>query len=299
MSGPVDPIAVVVVSHQSATSIGDCLARLLVADGVGRVIVIDNASSDGTVEIVRSLLPADPRLVLRCNADNPGFAVACNQGAGHSELPWLALVNPDCLVEPGDLARMLAHAGGRDGVGLVGAVLHDEQGREDPASRRHDASVQRLLQGAGQRGSLWVAGDASLPLQPVDAVSGAMMLMPRALFEVLGGFDEGYRLHAEDLDLCRRVRQAGHGVFVANDVRVLHLRGVSSRARPLWVEWQKHRGLWRYLSKFELPDVPAWRRLMVRGLVFGRFGLVALRIGWGRLRSRGGRALSGATDGRR
>src|SRR5690606_10172299 len=90
-------------------------------------------------------------------------------------------------------------------------------------------------------------------LQPVDAVSGALMLLPRALFERVGGFDAWYRLHAEDLDLCRRVREAGAIVAVANDIRVLHLRGVSSRARPLFVEWHKHRGLWRYFTKFEAP----------------------------------------------
>src|SRR3546814_7396566 len=75
--------------------------------------------------------------------------------------------------------------------------------------------------------------------------------MPRSVFNAVGGFDERYRLHAEDLDLCRRVRDAGHAVYVANRVRVLHLRGVSSRRRPWWVEWHKHRGIWRYLRRFD------------------------------------------------
>ena len=91
-------------------------------------------------------------------------------------------------------------------------------------------------------------------LQPVDAVSGALMLLPRTLFDRIGGFDIGYRLHAEDLDLCRRARMAGATVAVANDVRVLHLRGVSSRSRPFFVEWHKHRGLWRYFRRFEAPS---------------------------------------------
>src|SRR3546814_8650126 len=66
-------------------------------------------------------------------------------------------------------------------------------------------------------------------LQRVEAVSGALMLLPRALFDRIGGFDEGYRLHVEDLDLCRRAREAGAAVAVANDVRVVHVRGVSDR----------------------------------------------------------------------
>lgn len=278
-------IAVVVVSHRSASTIGDCVARLLVCHDVGAVIVVDNASSDGTVEIVRALLPADPRLALVANPDNPGFGSACNQGAARSELPWLALVNPDCLLEPGDLQRMRRHAQACPENGLMGALLVDQQGRRDPASHRHDASLERLLAGRGQRGSLWITPDPALALQPVDAVSGALMLVPLALFRQVGGFDEGYRLHAEDLDLCRRVRQAGRGVHVANDVQVLHLRGVSSRSRPVWVEWHKHRGLWRYLEKFELGQAAVHRRLLGWCVVWAHF-LLAAPLAWRRARSR-------------
>src|SRR5690606_25167974 len=97
------------------------------------------------------------------------------------------------------------------------------------------------------------ADDATL-LQRVEAISGALMLLPRALFERIAGFDEGYRLHVEDLDLCRRARQAGATVAVANDVCVVHVRGVSSRSRPGFSEWHKHRGMWRYFGKFEAPE---------------------------------------------
>ena len=114
-------------------------------------------------------------------------------------------------------------------------------------------------------------------LQPVPAISGALMLMPRALFERIGRWDAGYRLHAEDLDLCRRARQAGATVAVANDLKVLHLRGVSSRSRPFFVEWHKHRGLWRYFRKFDAPrrGVPA--RVAVFAMIWLRFPVAAAR----------------------
>ena len=113
----------------------------------------------------------------------------------------------------------------------------------------------------------------------MDAISGALMLMPRALFDILQGFDEGYRLHAEDLDLCRRARIAGAIVAIANDIRVLHVRGVSSRARPLFVEWHKHRGLWRYFGKFEASR----RTLPTRVLVFTSIWLRFAWVGVGKL----------------
>jgi GT2 family glycosyltransferase len=125
--------------------------------------------------------------------------------------------------------------------------------------------------------SLGVAGNDAQSLQQVDAVSGALLLLPRILFDRIGGFDEAYRLHAEDLDLCRRVRMTGAAVVVANDVRVLHLRGVSSRSRPLFVEWHKHRGLWRYFRKFEAPRHGWFTRCAVFGMIWGRFPFAALR----------------------
>ncbi len=193
---------------------------------------------------------------------------------------WLAFVNPDCLVERDTFTRMLALV--PDGTSLLlGADLVDEAGRRDPAARRSDPDFGRMLQGVlrnpAGKSQLAVAIDDTLPLQPVEAVSGALMLLPRALFQRVGGFDEGYRLHAEDLDLCRRVRAAGGAVAVANAVRVLHVRGVSSRSRPVFVEWHKHRGLWRYFSRFEAPQRGALVRAAVFLAIWLRFPLSVLR----------------------
>ena len=161
---------------------------------------------------------------------------------------------------------------------LVGADLVDEAGRRDGAARRRDPDFGRML-GMSWRGR--AAGRLDVPvagtaLQPVDAVSGALMLLPRALFDRVGGFDTAYRLHAEDLDLCRRVREAGGCVAVANDVRVVHLRGVSSRARPVFVEWHKHRGLWRYFTKFEARRRNAFTRAAVFAAIWLRFPFAVL-----------------------
>lgn len=273
-----DAIAAVVVTYRSAETIALCLQRLLEAAGVASVRVVDNGSDDGTLDIVARLASLEPRLRFIANPDNPGFAVSCNQGAAGLDAPWLAFVNPDCLVEPDTLARLRQLAHGL-APALLGADLVDEDGRRDGAARRRDPDFGAMLTGlaSGAR-----ATDLSIPatdadLQKVDAVSGALMLMPRTLFERIGGFDEGYRLHAEDLDLCRRVREAGATVAVANDVRVLHLRGVSSRSRPVFVEWHKHRGLWRYFEKFEAARRGPVTRALVAAAIALRLCIAALR----------------------
>jgi hypothetical protein len=281
-------IAAIVVSYQSAETIGDCLLRLRGADGVGAIRVVDNGSDDGTMEIVQRHATHDPHVHFIANPDNPGFAVACNQGA--EDLPrvngirWLAFVNPDCLVETDTLAKLRAHAiaSGRDV--LLGADLVDEAGERDAAARRRDPDFASMLASMfastarpGSATQLGLTVDDTRTLQPVEAVSGALMLVSRNLFERLGGFDTGYRLHAEDLDLCRRARDAGALVAVANDVRVVHIRGVSSRSRPLFVEWHKHRGLWRYFTRFEAPHRSAAMRAAVFAAIWLRFPLAVLR----------------------
>ncbi len=276
MSAPLPGIAAIVVSHQSIATIEDCLGRLRACDGVVQLRVVDNGSRDGTLEAVQRQASLDPRLRFIGNPDNPGFSVACNQGARDSSAPWLAFVNPDCLPEPDALARLLAHARALDRDCLLGADLVDEHGRRDAAARRRDPDFAAMLRDPRSR-DLAVAIDPARALQPVDAVSGALMLLPRSLFERIGGFDEGYRLHAEDLDLCRRARQAGALVAVANDVQVVHLRGVSSRSRPLFVEWHKHRGLWRYFRRFDAARTPWHARAAVWCATWLRFPFAVLR----------------------
>jgi GT2 family glycosyltransferase len=266
-------IAAVVVTHRSAATIDECLSRLRAADGVAEIRVIDNDSRDGTLEIVQRQAIADRRVRFIANPDNPGFAVACNQGAADSQSPWLAFVNPDCFVAADSLARLREHAASL-GEALIGADLVGEDGVRDAAARRRDPDFKGMLAAMlrdPSRAQLGVEVDPAQALQQVEAISGALMLLPRALFERIGGFDQGYRLHAEDLDLCRRVRDAGAAVACANDVPVVHVRGVSSRSRPLFVEWHKHRGLWRYFSKFEAPRRGIGTRIAVFAMIWGRF----------------------------
>jgi GT2 family glycosyltransferase len=265
-------IAVVVVTYQSASTIDDCLRRLRQAEYVTEIRVVDNDSHDGTLEVIQRHAARDPRLHFIGNPDNPGFSVACNQGARDSTAPWIAFVNPDLLVETDSLRRLQDHALALGGEALLGVHLVDESGVADGAARRRDPDFAAMVRHPLRAPKLAVAPDPALALQPLEAVSGALMLLPRSLFQRVGGFDEGYRLHAEDLDLCRKVRLGGGQVAVANDIAVVHLRGVSSRSRPFFVEWHKHRGLWRYFRKFEAPR----RGWLMRRLVWGVIWLHAL-----------------------
>jgi N-acetylglucosaminyl-diphospho-decaprenol L-rhamnosyltransferase len=273
-------VAVVVVTHDSGGTLAECLRRVLAADRVTELVVVDNASRDGAPARAEFAHAADARFRVLRNAANPGFATACNQGAAATRAPWLLFLNPDCFVAPDTVARLLDAAASDPTLGVLGADVRDARGAREPAARRREPTLARALAHtfglARLDRSLGLASDATTPaVARVDAVSGALMLVPRAVFDALGGFDAGYRLHCEDLDLCRRARDAGLTVAVANDVTVVHAKGGSSGARPLFVRWHKHRGMWRYYRKFDGARDPVWKRALVFA---GLSGLAALRL---------------------
>lgn len=289
--------SVVVVACNSGPLLAECVRRALASEPPVELIVIDNASSDGSLEG----LPAASRL-LRLPG-NQGFARACNRGAAEARGDVLVFLNPDCLLGRDSLARMRDKLARHPQVGLMGARILDGDGREQRGLRRHDPTPWRsLMQLSGlarwQHRFPRLQGVEALRthmpefLEYYDAVSGALMMLPRAVFQTVGGFDEGYFLHGEDLDLCRRVRAAGWRVAVDAEVAVTHIGGTSSRARPVFVSWHKHRGMARYYRKFEAARLPAGSRWLVPVAIWLKFALglpvLLARAARARLRVSGG-----------
>lgn len=259
-------VSVIVVSADSGPGLHDCVRRALASPGVRDVTLIDNGSRDGVPEAVARAHEQELRLTVAFNHANLGFGPAVNRAARRVKGEHLLVLNPDCLLEPDTVPRLLAAFAAMPRTGLVGAVVCDAQGRPDPASHRRDPLLARALTTLFGRAGEGVDVAGPLPETAVEAeaVSGALMLVSRRVFEYVEGFDEGYFLHCEDLDLCRRVRDAGYRVVLAGDVRVLHGKGGSSRHRPVFVSRHKHRGMWRWFRKFD----PAARKPHVAALVW-------------------------------
>lgn len=270
-------IAAIVVTYQSGSTIDACLSRLRQAQDIAEIRVIDNGSLDGTLDIVQRHASHDPRVRFVGNPDNPGFAAANNQGVTDSHSPWLAFINPDLMIEPDTLTELRSR-GEVLGDCLLGVEQVDEHGHADEAVRRRDPDFLLMLRSPGKGSKLAVPRDPHQAVQPVPALSGALLMMPRTLFERIGGWDAGYRLHAEDLDLCRRAREAGAVVAIANDLQVTHVRGVSSRSRPFFVEWHKHRGLWRYFQKFEAKQRSLPVRVAVWAAIWAHAAMLVPRL---------------------
>ncbi|GGY14986.1 glycosyl transferase [Rhodanobacter panaciterrae] len=256
----------IVVSADSGPALRECVRSVLASPLSLELILIDNASRDGMPSAIERAHAHDPRLKVIYNHKNLGFGPAVNLAAKQANGHALLILNPDCLLRDDDLRRLLALQAGKPKAGLIGAVVCDADGRPDPASWRRDPLLQRSLNSLLGRPGEKVNVEQAIPAEVIEAeaVSGAVMLMTRAMFQRLGGFDEDYFLHCEDLDLCRRVRDIGYKVLLAGDVRVQHGKGSSSRHRPVFVSRYKHRGMWRWFRKHD----PASRNPLVAAAVW-------------------------------
>src|SRR5574337_1843898 len=266
--------SIIIVAADSGSSLRECVARALASSVPVELIIADNGSRDGVPQAIARAFENNERVRVLCNHANLGFGPAVNVAARAARGDALLVLNPDCLLEPDSLARMLDVLRGRHDAGVVGAVVCDADGTPDPASRRRDPLLRRSLNALTGRArreaqdpsreGINVPGPVPDAVVETENVSGALLLLPRSVFDRLQGFDEGYFLHCEDLDLCRRARDAGYKVLLAGNVRVHHGKGGSSRHRPVFVSWHKHRGMWRWFRKFD----PAAHDPLARFLVW-------------------------------
>lgn len=260
--GPTPRIAVVTVSFNSAHCLRECLRRALMEDARFDVaaIVVDNASSDPSAHVVRELAADGLPVRLLQNSTNVGFARACNQGAHATVGEYLLFLNPDCFLEPGALGLTVTTLAHHAEAAAAGGLVLNPDGSVQRGCRRSMPDPTRsfyrfsgLSRLAPRRFADFDASDTELPVaeEAVEAVSGSYLMIRRADFEALGGWDEGYFLHCEDLDLCQRVRNRGRAILFVPGARAIHLQGESTRRSPVRTEWHKHRGMLRFYRKFQ------------------------------------------------
>ncbi|HLW75165.1 MAG TPA: glycosyltransferase family 2 protein [Gammaproteobacteria bacterium] len=275
-------VSAITVNYNAGSLLRGLVESLLAEPGIARVVVVDNASRDASLDFPTL---SDPRVTLICNRENLGFGAACNQGAAVAESEYLLFINPDCRLPAGALKRLTALLDVRHDAAMLGPLVLNVDGSEQRGCRRHlpdpRSALMRVLKldqpdAAGRVAGFDLTGTALPPgPEPVEAISGACMIVRHQVFKELGGWDEGYFLHCEDLDLCMRLKRAGKSVLFVPDVSVTHVQGVSSRGRPLFVLWHKHRGMWRYYGKFQRSSSPAWLTVLVALGIATRFLMLA------------------------
>lgn len=241
---------------------GDVLresVRLVLNDPmVDEFVIVDNGSPPEVASKLRALGRKDRRVRLVQGHGNIGFARAANLGAEVAGGRHLVFLNPDALLQPGCVQSLLDSAEGRPSPCVVGACVLNPDGSEQRGGRRGEVTpittlmtlTHLALNIRGLRRFEIHREDEPCPTKPVSVqtISGACFYASREDFHRLGGFDDGFFLHVEDIDFCWRARQMGGTVMFDPGARVTHL-GSTSQTHPIVVEFHKGRGLARYFIK--------------------------------------------------
>jgi GT2 family glycosyltransferase len=251
---------VVIINYNAGDALLRSVAAVLASDQALRLIVADNASTDGSGEKLRHLYAGQDSMELRQNAHNLGFARAVNACALAVTEPYLLILNPDCELAPGALAELKRALQQDPQAALAAPRVVDSQGRVLRGTwRSYPEPLKALMTASGLwrlgrwlprlRGVESAAGELPQETCRAEAVSGACMLVRTSMFRQLGGFDEAFGLHFEDLDLMYRLRRQQHYCLYVPVASAIHHPGTSSRSRPWWVHRQKHLGMQRFFHK--------------------------------------------------
>ena len=276
-------ISTIIVNYNAGKLLRSCVDSLLNCPLEIEIIVVDNASTDGSLDALTGL----PYVQTIKNTSNLGFATACNRGVRAARSPFLLFLNPDCFFKTGALINLLEAMRADEQVGMVGGLLANSDGTEQAGGRRAVPTPWRsfvraagLVRFSDRCPRLFF--DFHLHQQPlpdhaveVEAISGACMMVKREAMQNVGDWDEGYFLHCEDLDWCMRFRQQGWKILFVPSAQITHVLGVCGRSRPIFVEWHKHKGMMRFYCKFFRHRYPGVLMGLVAVGVWLRFGLIA------------------------
>ena len=256
---PVRPrVSVVMVVYQTGEALIKSIEHVLAEPVVDEFVIIDNGSPPEEAERLRALGRTEARVVLQQGHGNVGFARGANMGAETARGEYIVFLNPDANLQPGCVEALVEAFQDQPVPTVIGARVMNTDGTEQRGGRRGEVTPVTTLLSFGHLTARFRSlakfeihrehepmPDAPTPM---PTISGACFALRREDFEVLGGFDEGYFLHVEDIDLCWRARQAGGQVLFHPAAQVIHL-GHTSLEHPLKVEFHKGVGLSRYFIK--------------------------------------------------
>jgi GT2 family glycosyltransferase len=261
----------VIVSYNGKEFLHRCLASLIehTRSADFEIVVVDNASTDGTPDMVARDYP---HVVLIRRSENAGFARGVNEGIANARGAYVFILNPDTELDDDVLRPMLAYAREHSDIGVLAPKLLDPDGGTQLSCRafpgfatavfnRYSFATRLFRRNPFSQRYLMTSFDHN-SVADVDWASAAAWLVPKAVFQRVGPLDEGYFWSSEDVDYCQRVHRAGLRVVYFPRVSILHHIGRSASTAPNKVIIARHRGMWRYYKKYMRSGAPIWRNVL-------------------------------------
>ncbi len=234
-------LSIIIVNYNTKQLLDDCLQSLAAAErpsGGLEIIVVDNASSDGSQAMVAERHP-DVQLI--ASETNLGFAAANNRGTAVAQGRYFLFLNSDTRVAPDALTQPLDYLQANSDVGALTVHLVYPNGQRDPDNHRgfptpwaalcHFSGLGRLFPQNPRFNQYFQAYRDFSQTHEIDVIAGSFMMMPADLFHQLDGWDETYFFYGEDIDFCYRIHQAGRKIIYYPHVETLHYKGASSGLR--------------------------------------------------------------------
>jgi GT2 family glycosyltransferase len=251
-------VSVIMVVYMTGEALSESVQCVLRDPLVDELVIVDNGSTQCESDGLRRLAERDARVRLVAGHGNIGFARGANLGAANAVGDVLVFLNPDAFLQAGCVAELVREIEGKAVPCVVGGRVLNADRTEQRGARRGEITPLNALMsltGLARMVRSWRRfevhwEDEALPEEasPAPTISGACFCMRREDFNAVCGFDEGYFLHVEDVDLCWRVRRQGGSVLFHPKAEVIHL-GHTSQTSPLRVELYKGLGLARYFRK--------------------------------------------------
>lgn len=279
-------VCAIIVSYRTGPALSECLAALTGA-GADEIVIVDNGNAPGEAQTLDAFAAGRTSARILRGQGNVGFARACNLAASQARGDVLVFINPDVILAPAALTHLAAALAAAPPPAIIGGDLRDREGRPERGARRERLTLWRAVVSFTGLSRL----EAVIPAfrdfnrerdpmpdhaAPVSAISGALMAMRRADFEALGGFDEGYFLHVEDVDLCRRAQDAGWRVLFLPGPHGVHVRSTSV-APPAEIARHKARSFAHYFRKFARSPLERVLSAMIAPLLYVLLPLTARR----------------------
>ncbi len=234
-------LSIVIVNYNTKQLLDDCLASLFAAEspeGGLEIIVVDNASADGSQAMVKEKYPS---VVLIESDENLGFSKANNRGTAVATGEYVLFLNSDTRVAPDALAKPVNYLKQNPKAGALTVKLIYPNGERDPDNHRgfptpwnalcHFSGLSKLMPNNPAFNGYFQSYADFESIHPVPVIAGSYMMMPMPLCRELGGWDEIYFFYGEDIDFCYRINQAGYEIIYYPEVEVIHYKGASSGLR--------------------------------------------------------------------
>ena len=287
-----DHCSVIIVSYKTGSILIECLQSVFLQKSIKQVILVDNGNSRTLMQQMNALADEEPRLEIITGNGNIGFAKACNLGVRRARSEFILLLNPDSIMEVDTIYKSLKVFHSKPNTSVITVKIENPDGSEQRGARRNlmtpwtcvveQFRLDRLAPNHPYFKRLNL--NEAKPLQHisrVQCISGAFMLMPRAVYNSLGGMDEQYFLHVEDVDFCMRIEKSGGIILFVPNIRVMHQKS-SSDVYPGFIEWHKAKSFCTYFNKHFHMQYPKWILNIFATAIYFRFAvrLVPTSVSW-------------------